>query len=255
MITVVCPNCQDTLNVPEQYAGQRGTCKKCNGPLTVPALNSPAPAAGGLDLPMDLTSALDASLNRERPRPVVAPNTLGDKLGPLLKPLGIVVGIAAVVAIVLGGIAYMPKLGPASVPSPESVTGSFLQALKTGDMQQCQPYMTEKAWQSIGAMPTGAMPPMEGYTVGAATTTGETSQVTVQVTQMGMTVPQDVLLRKENGPWRVYGIRMTPMPGMTMTIDFENPEAIMEEMKKMMQGMPPEMMQGMEEAMRQQMAQ
>ena len=255
MITVICPNCQDILNVPEQYAGQRGTCKKCNGPLTVPALNSATPAPGGLDLPMDLTSALDASLNRERPRPVAAPNTMGDKLGPLLKPLGIVAGIAAVAAIVLGGIAYMPKMGTASVPSPESVTDSFLQAFKTGDMEQCQPYMTAKAWQSIGAMPTGAMPPMEGYTVGAATTTGETSQVTVQVTQMGTTVPQDVLLRKENGPWRVYGIRMTPMPGMSMTIDFENPEAIMDEMNKLMQGMPPEVMQGMEEAMRQQSAQ
>lgn len=255
MITVVCPNCQDTLNVPEQYAGQRGTCKKCNGPLTVPALNSPAPAAGGLDLPMDLASALDASLNRERPRPVVVPATLGSKLGPLLKPVGMVLGIVAVAAIILGGVAYLPKLGFGSEPGPESVTGSFLQALQTGDIQQCKPYMTEKAWQSIGAMPTDAMPPMEIYTVGAATTTGETSQVAVQVTQMGMTVPQDVLLRTENGPWRVYGMRMTPMPGMTMTIDFENPQAIIDEMNNMMQSMPPEVKQGVEDAMRQQSAQ
>jgi len=253
MITVVCPNCQDTLNVPEQYAGQRGTCKKCNGPLVVPALN--AASTAGIDLPDDLASLLDASLTRERPRPVVVPNTLGSKLGPLLKPLGIVLGIVAVAAVVLGGVAYLPKLGFGSGPSPETVTNSFLQAFKTGDMQQCKPHMTEKAWQSMGAMPAGAMAPMESYTVGAATTTGDTSQVAVQVTQMGMTVPQDVLLRKENGPWRVYGIKMTPMPGMTMTIDFEHPEKIMEEMQKMMQGMPPEVMQGMEEAMRQQMAQ
>lgn len=216
MITVICPNCQNTLSVPEEHAGQRGTCKKCNGPLVVPALN--AVASGGIDLPLDLASALDASLTRERPRPVVAPNTLGDKLGPLLKPLGLVLGIVAVAAVVLGGVTSLPKLGFGSGPSPETVTGSFLTALKTGDMQQCKPYMTEKAWQNISAMPAGAMPPMESFGVGAATTTGDTPQVTVQVTQMGM------------------------------AMDFENPAAMMDEMKKMMQGMPPEVMQGMGEA-------
>ena len=241
MITVVCPNCQNSLNVPEQYAGQRGTCKKCNGPLVVPAQNAASRAWPARWAP-----------SRWRPRP---PATLASKLGPSLKPLGMVLGIVAVAAVVLGGVAYLPKLGFGSGPSPETITNAFLLAFKTGDMQQCKPHMTEKAWQSMGAMPTGAMAPMEGFTVGAATTTGDTSQVAVQVTQMGMTVPQDVLLRKENGPWRVYGIKMTPMPGMTMTIDFEHPEKIMEEMQKMMQGMPPEVMQGMEEAMRQQMAQ
>lgn len=251
MITVTCPNCHDTLNVPEQYAGQRGTCKKCNGPLLIPALH----AAGGADLPQDLASALDASLNRERPRPVVAPNSLGDKIGPMLKPAGLVLGIVVVAGIVLGAVAYLPKLGFGSGPTPETVTGSFLQALKTGNLQQCKPHMTVQAWQNISAMPAGAMPPMDSYTVGAAATTGDQSQVTVQVTQMGMTIPQDVLLRKENGPWRVYGIRTTPMPGMSMTIDFEHPEAMVDEMNKMMQGMPPEVMQSMNEAIRKQMAQ
>lgn len=36
MLKVTCPNCGESLNIPEEYAGQKGVCNKCGGSLTVP---------------------------------------------------------------------------------------------------------------------------------------------------------------------------------------------------------------------------
>ncbi len=38
MITMTCTNCGQQLNIPERFAGQKGTCKHCQAPMTVPAL-------------------------------------------------------------------------------------------------------------------------------------------------------------------------------------------------------------------------
>jgi hypothetical protein len=54
-----------------------------------------------------------------------------------------------------------------------------------------------------------------------------------------------VLLRDEPDGWRVYGIRVNPMPGMNMTVNFEKPQAMMEEMAEMMENVTPEMMEQM----------
>src|SRR5881394_1275726 len=50
VMNLLCPNCQKTLTVPEQFAGQLMKCPLCSGTFTVPALPSggdpvPAPAA------------------------------------------------------------------------------------------------------------------------------------------------------------------------------------------------------------------
>lgn len=250
MITVTCPNCQDTLNVPEQYAGQRGTCKKCGGQLLVPALDAGAGAGG---LPADLASMLDESLNKARPRPVVLPATMADRLQPLIKPLGLLLGVVAVGAIVFAGLAYLPKLG-LGTPSPEKVTQSFMQALDSGNTEQCKPYLTAQSLQNFDLM-FSQFPKLDGYTVGTATNSGDTSQVPVQITLMGNSQNSETLLRKDGGNWRIYGMRMMPMPGMKMTMDFEHPEAMLDDLKGMMKDMPPEMTEMMEKEFQKQFQQ
>lgn len=255
MISFTCPNCQHELQIPEQYAGQRGACNRCQAPISVPPL-TPASASG---MPDDLAAALEASLNTERPKPVVRPETLGDKIAPLVKPASMGLGMIAVALVLVAGVAYLPKLGLGGGPSPAKVAEGFMTSALSGDPAALQPYVTAKAWEKMGgAAGAGAMggdfPKPENYTVGAEVINGDTAQVPVQVTQFGMTVSQDLLLRKESAGWRVYAMRVAPMPGMNMTIDFENPEAMVNEMQKMMGNMPPELMQGVEEAMRQQMA-
>jgi hypothetical protein len=44
---LLCPNCQQKLTVPEQYAGQLMRCPLCQGTFTVPALPSSAPPGEG----------------------------------------------------------------------------------------------------------------------------------------------------------------------------------------------------------------
>jgi hypothetical protein len=44
---LLCPNCQQKLTVPEQYAGQLMRCPLCQGTFTVPALPSSAPPTEG----------------------------------------------------------------------------------------------------------------------------------------------------------------------------------------------------------------
>ncbi len=48
-MNLLCPNCQQMLNVPEQYAGQLMKCSKCSGTFTVPGL--PASTAATLTMP------------------------------------------------------------------------------------------------------------------------------------------------------------------------------------------------------------
>jgi len=39
---VICPHCKHTLNIPDEYAGQTGTCNKCGAHIVVPAVGSEA---------------------------------------------------------------------------------------------------------------------------------------------------------------------------------------------------------------------
>lgn len=41
MLTVICPNCKQTLRVPERFAGQTGACKKCGGRIIIPPMAIP----------------------------------------------------------------------------------------------------------------------------------------------------------------------------------------------------------------------
>lgn len=254
MISMICPHCHESLQIPEQYAGQSGACKKCGARIQVPVGEAPGWGGAGSGQQDDLAAAIEASFSAAPRKPMVLAPTLGDRLQPLLKPLGLGLGVIALVAVVLLGGAYLPALGSGGGPGPEEVTRGFMEASKSGNMQPIEPYVTAKAWELLRQSPPMAanMPALESYTVGTAAMSGSTAEVPVEVNQMGMTVTNNVLLRQETGDWRVYGVRVNPMPGMTMTMNFENPEAMMEEAQKMMENMTPEMMEEMMKGMMQQ---
>ena len=50
MITFACPACLKTYTVPDHKAGLKTRCKKCRGPLVVPAAPEPAPWEADADL-------------------------------------------------------------------------------------------------------------------------------------------------------------------------------------------------------------
>ncbi len=251
MISMTCPHCHEALQIPKQYAGQSGACTKCGARIQVPAGEDPGGFGAGSGPPDDLAAAIEASFSATPKKPLVVAPTLGDRLQPLLKPLGPGLGVIALVAAVIVGGAYLPAPRLGGGPSPEEVTRGFMEASKSGSMQQCEPYVTAKAWELLRQAPQMAanMPALESYTVGAAAVSGGNAEVPVAVNQMGMTVTNNVLLRQESGAWRVYGVRVNPMPGMNMTMNFENPEAMMEEAQTMMENMTPAMMEEMMKGM------
>ena len=73
---------------------------------------------------------------------------------------------------------------------------------------------------------------------GPTTIANDTAEVGLSATENGADKRGKVLLRRENGDWRVYGIRAEMAPGTEITFDFEHPESMMGEMMKAMsQGM------------------
>lgn len=44
-ILVTCPSCQKTIPIKEKYAGKKGACPHCRGPLMVPAVTAESPTA------------------------------------------------------------------------------------------------------------------------------------------------------------------------------------------------------------------
>jgi hypothetical protein len=242
MITMNCPTCNEALSIPDEYAGQAGACKKCGARIVATA--GTEDTAG---LPDDLAAALDASFSTAATRPIVSTPTLGERIQPILKPVGLVIGVLAVAGLALAGLARLPEASTESRPGPGDVTRDFMAVSMSGDTTLWEPYVTSKSWELLGqaAGVPNNMPPVDSYTIGAANVSGSAAEVSIQVTQLGTTVTNDVLLRDESGGWRVYGIRVSPMPGMNMTIDFENPQAMMEEMAEMMEKMTPEMMEQM----------
>jgi len=79
-----------------------------------------------------------------------------------------------------------------------------------------------------------AVQSFDSIAVGERAATGEGASIQLQLTQFGMSISSEALLRTETGRWRVYALRMTPMPGMSMTMNLENPEAILEDLDQMM---------------------
>lgn len=56
-MNLLCPNCQKTLTVPEQFAGQTMKCPLCNGNFTVPSLPAPTEPASPPPPPVSAPAA------------------------------------------------------------------------------------------------------------------------------------------------------------------------------------------------------
>lgn len=74
MISIKCPHCGNTLNIPDQYAGQTGKCKECGNQIIVPIPCQPPPAPA-FDVCADIQAKLeDAEQNRVSKKPAVISN-------------------------------------------------------------------------------------------------------------------------------------------------------------------------------------
>ena len=145
--------------------------------------------------------------------------------------------------------------------TPEQVTQAFIDASNAADKDALQSLVTKKTWEFMGAQPTaneGSWEPakVESATVGAAVITEDTALVPVT----GEDGTAKYMLRKEDGAWKLHGIKVEMMPGSEMTMDFEKPEemfggamgaamgdAMGEAMKEMGEGMEESMKEMMEE--------
>src|SRR5271157_2981888 len=74
-ITIVCPQCQCKMTVPDALAGKRGKCSKCKGVVTVPAtgVNGAASAAPPAAADADGAKPPAAASDRASPAPASPP--------------------------------------------------------------------------------------------------------------------------------------------------------------------------------------
>lgn len=71
---LLCPNCQQKLTIPDQYAGQLMRCPLCNGTFTAPALAPPPPPPASAPPPAPA------------PAPIVYPTAPAPPPPPVLSP-------------------------------------------------------------------------------------------------------------------------------------------------------------------------
>jgi len=65
MIKVLCPTCAKALEIPDEFAGQRGKCQYCGGEIQVPAQ---APQTLPIDLDQNLVDDMAPASTYEYPQ-------------------------------------------------------------------------------------------------------------------------------------------------------------------------------------------
>src|SRR5438132_940623 len=71
MITWPCPQCKQSLSVPDTSAGKRGKCRECNTPVQIPNA-SPRDHASMLEEPSPRAASEGKGLSDSRQRPTSA---------------------------------------------------------------------------------------------------------------------------------------------------------------------------------------
>lgn len=153
MIEVNCPNCGDLLHIPEQYAGQHGTCKHCGGALTVPAVaqqgagDTPPPRPPektSLEALHAVTSPAGAPVD-----PASTPAQLSP-LGRLWRSRGIMLALIVIMAGALWALDVLPV--PAMARTPEAALNYFVDALEAGNVRRLAAITSGEDREGIRAM-------------------------------------------------------------------------------------------------------
>lgn len=119
------------------------------------------------------------------------------------------------------------------------VAREFLEAGKRGDDQAVKATLSQKANDVVNSNPNKKGSPLHAnrsgdYTLGQAVISGDTAQVPVHAKGEVGKQEMQILLKREDRSWKVYGIAMAMPDGTKMTLNFEKPEELVGEMMKML---------------------
>lgn len=110
---------------------------------------------------------------------------------------------------------------PASA-SPSQTVEKFLEAIQRDDRAVFTALLTEASREALagGEGLSFSSENLDGYDVGAESIRDATAEVAVEVHHDGATQDARLLLRRENGLWRIHGMRVAFGEG-ELTLDFE----------------------------------
>ncbi|MDX1932862.1 MAG: hypothetical protein SFU56_09685 [Capsulimonadales bacterium] len=132
----------------------------------------------------------------------------------------------------LAAMAIFASMGCRSDASDvRSVARAFIEASGREDAAAVRQVVTRGArpyFQEHTATPKRETGNVGGFKVEEPTIQGETAVVPVRWTDETGAEVRSLRLRREEGEWRVYALELPSFPGgPTMTMDFENPMAIL----------------------------
>jgi hypothetical protein len=134
--------------------------------------------------------------------------------------------------------------GTSDATRAKTAARDFVVAMDNDDQQGAEALLTEAARQKMAEDPNRKNPLLEGksdsqgeatYTTGEPVITEDTASVPVAKVSGEDKEEATVCLRRENGAWKVYALKVPLRPGGTeVTLDFEHPEAMIGEAFKVM---------------------
>jgi hypothetical protein len=107
--------------------------------------------------------------------------------------------------------------GKQQATGPADVAKQFIEASEKLDVAAVKKLVTEKSLPFIEKNGVRKGAP-KNYTLGKAVVNGETARVHVKADDAQFQLSTNVLLKREKGQWRVYGVSMGPL-----TMNFEEP--------------------------------
>jgi hypothetical protein len=115
---------------------------------------------------------------------------------------------------------------------PEGVARAFIEAKNAGDLKRFLGFMTTAARQALESGQGGAIAEgkIERYTIGETEITGDLAEVGVTSEQDGARQNLKLVMRHEDGAWRVYGVKVVLGEDNEMTINFEKVDSMVESM-------------------------
>jgi len=233
MLHVPCPHCHQVLSIPEQYAGKSGTCQKCGAPVTVPALQAQQrgrSAAGAVTVGQtpDLLRELDLEFEHRAASPVVINPSFLERVRPMLLPVGLTLGAVVVICVAFTGVSMLAGSLRAGAGGPEKAARKFAAAMSSGDAATLRSLFTAKIQTYIqdDVIENGGLIPVDTagavFSVGKGAITNDTASVPLTATEDDESETISLLMRRESGEWRVFGMEAPGPFGSPVTMNFED---------------------------------